>query len=246
MLNFFSFLAIVNGMDKSFSLLKAQTLFDLAKFKQAAIFENVEFVWEVLSRLSAFLKTLTLGKIEVDIPLGVTLVHPESVSIGKGTVLESGAYIKGPCWIGENCSIRQGAYIRGDVITGDHCVIGHATEIKNALLLDHVHAAHFAYVGDSLLGNRVNLGAGVKCANLKLDHTPILISYQSEKWNTGLKKFGAIIGDGCQIGCNTVLNPGTVLGKNVDCYPNLTLGGVVEPDQIIKNRDRLCFISKSK
>lgn len=233
-------------MNKSNSLLKAQNLFDLENFKHALLFENVEYVWEVLSLISKFLLSLPLGKIETEVPPGVTLVNPETISIGKGTILEAGAYIKGPCWIGENCSIRQGAYIRGDLITGDSCVIGHVTEIKNALLLNHAHAAHFAYVGDSILGNHVNLGAGVKCANLKLDRAPITLSYREEKKNTGLKKFGAIMGDGCQIGCNTVLNPGTILGKNVDCYPNVTLGGVVESNQSIKNKDRLCFIAKSK
>ena len=230
-------------MEKNFS---PGDLFDLTHFRHAAIFKNVAYAWEVIPGISSFLKTLSLGKIEVNIPEGATLVNPSQISIGKGSIVEPGAYIKGPCAMGENCTIRQGAYIRGDVITGNDCVIGHATEVKNALFLDNAHAAHFAYIGDSILGNNVNMGAGTKLANLKLNRAEVIIYYHQVKIKTGLRKFGALIGDGCQIGCNAVLNPGTILGKNVDCFPLVNIGGVVEDNHIVKNQMNLSFTPKSK
>jgi NDP-sugar pyrophosphorylase family protein len=233
-------------MERNLFFLKAEAFFDLSKYKHAAIFENTEFVWEALAQIPGFINKQPLGQIEVDIPLGVTLVNPKAISIGKGTVVEAGAYIKGPCVIGENCSIRQGAYIRGDVLAGNGCVIGHDTEVKNAIFLDHAQGAHFAYVGDSILGNNVNLGAGTKCANLKFNQTDVAIFFEGKKISTGLRKLGAIIGDGCQTGCNTVLNPGTILGKNVDCYPNVNISGVVGANQMVKSSATLCFTSKSK
>ena len=134
-----------------------------------------------------YLKSLDLGKIAIDVPSTVILVNPELISIGEGTVIEPGAYIQGPCIIGKNCTVRHGAYIRGDVITGDHCVIGHDTEVRHSVFLDRACAAHFNYVGDSVLGNGVNLGAGVKCANLRLDHRPIHVVVSGERIDTKFK-----------------------------------------------------------
>ncbi len=156
-------------------------------------------------------------------------LHP-----GQGSVIESGAYIRGPCVIGSNCVVRHGAYIRGNVLTGHGCVIGHDSELKQAILLNHAQAAHFAYVGDSILGNHVNLGAGVKCANFKLDHTTINLRIDDQKIETGLRKFGALIGDRSQIGCNTVTNPGTLIGQDVHCYPCLNIQGFVPSRSMIK------------
>lgn len=208
--------------------------FDLSSFKFAHLFEGTAQVWEVLNKISPFLKTQSLGHIEIEIPAGVHIVNPEWVSIGKGSVLEPGAYIKGPCIIGENCTIRHGAYIRGDFICGNKCVIGHDTEVKNSLFLDCTHAAHFAYLGDSILGNRVNLGAGTKCANLKFDNSNIVITVENQKINTGMRKFGAIIGDDTQLGCNAVTNPGTLLGKGVVCYPCFNFGGFIPSGSKVK------------
>jgi len=208
--------------------------FDLSSFKHAELFDGLKQVWEVLNKISPFLQTQTLGNIEVEIPAGVHIINPEWVSIGRGTILEPGAYIKGPCLIGDNCTIRHGAYIRGDFICGNKCVIGHATEIKNTLMLNEAHAAHFAYLGDSVLGNKVNLGAGTKCANLKFDNSNIVIVVQNQKINTGMRKFGAIIGDYTQIGCNAVTNPGTLLGKKVLCYPCFSFGGFIPSGSRVK------------
>jgi UDP-N-acetylglucosamine diphosphorylase / glucose-1-phosphate thymidylyltransferase / UDP-N-acetylgalactosamine diphosphorylase / glucosamine-1-phosphate N-acetyltransferase / galactosamine-1-phosphate N-acetyltransferase len=159
----------------------------------------------------------------------------DNISIGKGTVIESGALIKGPTIIGDNNEIRQGAYIRGNVIIGNKCVVGHTTEMKTAVMLGESKAAHFAYVGDSILG-KVNLGAGTRLANLKMTESKIVVSIAGKKYETGLRKFGAICADGVETGCNSVTAPGTLLGKNVLLYPNATGRGYYPPNTIIKLR----------
>lgn len=229
--------------------LHPKSLFELTAFAHAALFENCTYVWEVLPKIAAYLKKQRLGKIAVDIPTGAYLIDPESIVIGKGTVVEPGAYIKGPCIIGENCVVRHGAYIRGDVIAGNRCIIGHDTEVKNALFLNGAHAAHFAYVGDSILGNNVNLGAGTKCANLKFDNGAIAVRFGDRLIETGLRKFGAVFGDGAQTGCNAVTNPGTIFGKNSACYPCTNPSGYVDENCIVKPDQKLCihpFRSKAK
>jgi NDP-sugar pyrophosphorylase family protein len=216
--------------------LSAENFFDLSKYKHAALFYDQKFVWEALNQIEKYLSTTKLGQIEIDIPSTAFLVDSHLISIGKGSIIEPGAYVKGPCIIGNNCAIRHGAYIRGNLITGDHCVIGHDTEIKNAILLDGVHAAHFAYVGDTILGNRVNLGAGTKCANLKFNNKQtIFVEFQTQKIDTRLRKFGAILGDDVQTGCNAVTNPGTILGKNVHCCPAMTIKGTIPANSLVKN-----------
>ncbi len=213
--------------------LSPEAFFSLTAFEHRCLFDGCEFVWEALSRLPSYLEQASLGKIQVKVPASATLIFPEKISIGEGTLIEPGAFIQGPCIIGRNCQIRQGAYIRGGVILADHCVVGHVTELKNTIFLNHAAAAHFNYVGDSILGNQVNLGAGAKCANLRLDHSPVSIRTQGKKFVTGLKKLGAILGDGAQIGCNAVLNPGSFLGKNAGCYPLLSVHGYVPDGKII-------------
>ena len=150
---------------------------------------------------------------ECPIPTNVTLVNAESISIGKGSVIEPGAYIEGPCVIGQNCRIRHGAYLREYVLTGDRCVIGHSTEVKHAIFLNDSKAPHFNYVGDSILGNHVNIGAGVICANFRLDKQDVVVEVEGETYQTGITKFGTILGDSSQLGCNTVINPGVLLRK---------------------------------
>lgn len=213
--------------------------FNLSLFAHAELFKDCIHVWEALTRIHTYLLNLPLGKIEVDVPHGTFLINPEQISIGKGTVLEPGAYIKGPCVIGENCSVRHGAYIRGDFIAGNGCVIGHDTEVKNAVMLDKAQAGHFAYLGDTILGNRVNLGAGTKCANFRLDHMPVKVFFEGKNIPTGLKKFGAIVGDESQLGCNSVTNPGSLIGKQVLCYPCINMGGVIPSRQIIRSNQQI-------
>ena len=204
--------------------------FDLSTFEHASLFEENAPAWMALKRIKVMLSTMQLGLIEGVIEEGALLVNPELISIGAGSVVEAGAYIRGPCSIGRKCEVRHGAYIRGNVITGNGCVIGHATEMKNSILLNNACAAHFAYVGDTILGNRVNLGAGVKCANFRFDGKPIRVDGKE----SGLRKLGAIIGDDTHIGCNAVTMPGTLIGKRSRCYPCLNIGGVIAEDSTIK------------
>lgn len=213
--------------------------FDLSQFKHAAIFNGCSYVWEALARIAPYLKSYKLGLFESDVPEGVYLANRESIAIGKGVVIEPTAYIKGPCIIGDNSTVRHGAYIRGEVIVGESSVVGHDTEIKNSILMNNCHASHFAYIGDCIIGNNVNLGAGTKCANLRLDNKPVSLVLDDGQIQTGLRKFGAIIGDGCQTGCNSVTNPGTLLGKNVYCYPCTNLGGVVQADCTVRSDTNL-------
>lgn len=216
--------------------LLTKSFFDLEDFPFKELFEGITYPWEALSRLSTYLSKIQ-PKIEIDVPPGVHLVNPEKIAIGEGTVIEPGAMIVGPCLIGTNCQIRQGAYIRGNVVAGPGSVIGHCTEVKHSILLKGAMAAHFNYVGDSILGRSVNLGAGVKCANFRLDHKEIMIYCRGQKVATGLRKLGAIIGDEAQIGCNAVTNPGTLIGRGVICYPSLNIGGVIAPFTKVASHD---------
>jgi len=208
--------------------------FDLSDYEHAVIFDGVENVWEALNKIKEYLASLELGIIEVKIPDGVILINPELISIGKNTHVEPGAFIQGPCVIGDNSIIRQGAYIRGNLIAGKQTVIGHATEIKNSIFLDFAQAPHFAYVGDSILGNHVNLGAGTKLANLRFDNQPVSIELDDRKVETGLRKFGAVFGDFSQSGCNTVTNPGTIFGKKACCFPCMNVGGFIPEGKLVR------------
>jgi NDP-sugar pyrophosphorylase family protein len=225
--------------------LNPANFFDLSNFKHAKIFDDCNYVWDAITKISEYLSSYKNFKIEVDVPDNAYLIDKESISIGKGTIIEPGAYIKGPCIIGDNCVVRHGAYIRGDFIAGDSCVIGHDTEVKSTIMLNYAHAAHFAYLGNSILGNNVNLGAGTKCANLKLDGEKINLLCDGLLIATGLRKLGSIIGDGCQLGCNSVTNPGTILEKNVFCYPCTNFGGFI-PENSLVQPDTKVIIKKRR
>lgn len=153
---------------------------------------------------------------------GAVLIGTE-ISIAPGVLIESGAYVKGPVIIGENAEIRQGAYLRGNCIIGKRCVVGHVTEVKHSVMLDDAKAGHFAYLGDTILGNDVNLGAGTKMANLRLVGGEVQVRTENGTIATGLRKLGAILGDHVQTGCNSVTNPGTLLGKKSFVLPNVTV-----------------------
>ncbi len=207
-------------------MIDVETYFSLDAFEHQDLWEEDGPVWSPLLHLKNYLNQIHF-QIEIEISAGVHLVNPQWISIGEGTTIEPGVMIQGPCVIGKNCAIRHGAYIREEVILGNGCQIGHSAELKHSILLDGASATHFVYVGDSILGRFVNLGAGVKCANLRLDHKEVSIFYEGKKWKTGLKKFGAIVGDWVQIGCNSVLNPGTLFGKESFSYPLMNLKGVI-------------------
>jgi NDP-sugar pyrophosphorylase family protein len=206
------------------------------------LFKDVEYVWETLKNLKTFLEKYVKPEIEGIIQGGVFIEGP--VYIGEGTVVEPFVYIKGPAYIGKNCEIRQGAYIRGNVYIGDNCVVGHCTEVKNSILLNGAKAPHFNYVGDSILGHKVNLGAGTKISNLKMGpSSTVKISVNGEVYDTGLRKLGAIIGDESETGCNSVLNPGTILGKKVLVYPNASVRGYIPSNSIVKFKPDLDIVS---
>jgi NDP-sugar pyrophosphorylase family protein len=159
---------------------------------------------------------------------GAVLVG-RNIKIGKGVLIESGAMIKAPAIIGDHSEIRQGAYLRGYCLVGKRCVVGHATEVKHSIFLNDAKAGHFAYLGDSILGNRVNLGAGTKCANLRFVAGNVSVRTAINKIDTGLRKLGAVIGDDCQTGCNSVTSPGTILGPGSLVLPNVTAPSGVHP-----------------
>jgi len=203
--------------------------FDLTATAHASLFDGVVQAWEVLPRIGAYLerhlKPANHGKM-----VGSPHIGP-LVFIGKGTVVEPGACILGPAWIGENCHIRHGAYIRENVIVGDGCVVGNSTEVKNSLLFNGVQAPHYNYVGDSVLGTKSHLGAGVILSNFRLDGKTITVHAGRQRFPTDLRKFGALIGDHAEIGCNSVLNPGSILGRRARMYPGTVWQGCLSEGQ---------------
>ncbi len=209
-------------------------LFDLTQTEHAALFEGCQFAWEPLKKIQTYLAQHLRPALHNRCE-GVAYIG-ENVFIGEGTVVEDGAMIKGPAIIGRNCEIRHNAYIREQVIIGDNCVVGNACEVKNSLLFNHVVAPHFNYIGDSILGFKAHLGAGVKISNFKLVPSNVIIETDGQRLDTGLRKFGALIGDNAEVGCNAVLNPGSIVGRNSVVYPNTNWRGVLAANLIVKNK----------
>jgi UDP-N-acetylglucosamine diphosphorylase / glucose-1-phosphate thymidylyltransferase / UDP-N-acetylgalactosamine diphosphorylase / glucosamine-1-phosphate N-acetyltransferase / galactosamine-1-phosphate N-acetyltransferase len=217
-------------------------LFDLKQTDHAALFDGCQHAWEALCRIQTYLKA-NLRRGLHNHCQGVAFIG-EEVFIGEGTLVEDGAMIKGPAIIGRNCQIRHNAYLRENVIIGDHCVVGNSSELKNSLLFNHANVPHFNYVGDSILGYKAHLGAGVKISNVKLVQGNILVEVEGKPHDTGLRKFGALVGDGSEIGCNAVLNPGSVIGRGSVVYANTNWRGVLPPHSIVKNKSVQQVISK--
>src|SRR5438132_1473422 len=205
---------------------------DLDRTGHRMLFENAENVWDALKQIASYLqfrlKPAMNGKL-----VGRPFVS-NSVFIGKGTVIEQGAMIKGPAWIGENCEIRNGCYVRENVIVGNGVVMGNSCEFKNCIVFDEAQIPHFNYVGDSIIGFKSHLGAGVILSNVKLDHTEIAVAAKEGNIATGLTKFGAIVGDRTEIGCNAVINPGSVLGRDCMIYPNVNFRRVLPEGSVVK------------
>jgi NDP-sugar pyrophosphorylase family protein len=215
-------------------MFKPADLFDLSQTEHAKIFNECTYAWEALSKIAAFLQANLCPALHNHCE-GVAFIG-EKVFIGEGTLVEDGVMIKGPATIGKNCEIRHNAYVRENVIIGDNCVVGNACELKNALLFNHATVPHFNYVGDSILGFRAHLGAGAKISNVKLVPGNIQIEVEGKPVDTGLRKFGALMGDRTDIGCNVVLNPGSIIGRNSIIYPNTNWRGILPPNHIVKNR----------
>jgi NDP-sugar pyrophosphorylase family protein len=198
------------------------------------LFENQKYVWEALKQIASYLqfrlKPAVLGEL-----VGKPFIS-RNVFVGSGTIIEQGAVLKGPAWIGENCHIRSGCYVRENVIVGNGVVMGNSCEFKNSILFDEAQVPHFNYVGDSILGYRTHLGAGVILSNVKLDHGEIAVTAADGNIATGLTKFGAIVGDRTEIGCNAVINPGSVLGRDCIIYPGANFRGVLPHGSILQVR----------
>jgi NDP-sugar pyrophosphorylase family protein len=215
-------------------MFEASELFDLTQTRHAALFEGCRYAWEALTRIASYLDAIKTH--ELYNRCEGTAYIGENVSIGGGTVLEDGVMIVGPAVIGRNCQIRHNAYIRQNVIIGDECVVGNATEVKNSVLFNKAQAPHFNYIGDSVLGYKAHLGAGVKISNFKIFPGNITVEIDGEPFDTGLRKFGALLGDHCEVGCNAVLSPGSILGRSSVVYPNVTWRGILPERMIVKNK----------
>ena len=207
-------------IDKGYDLLMTfpgASFLDLSKTEHAALFQESMPVWEPLKQISDYLQRFLQPKMN-----GVILGAPyigDRVFIGAGTVIENGATLLGPAWIGSDCRIRSGCYIRENVIVGNGVVLGNSCEFKNCIVFDEAQIPHFNYVGDSILGYKAHIAAGVILWNVRLDRAEISVKYQTAKIPTGLKKFGAIIGDKAEIGCNAVVSPGSIIGRGSLIYP---------------------------
>ncbi|WCJ59869.1 DapH/DapD/GlmU-related protein [Fontisphaera persica] len=209
-------------------------LFDLSQTEHAEVFAGCRHAWEALARLADYLRDRVQPVLKNRCE-GVAYIG-DRVFIGEGTLVEDGAMIKGPAIIGRNCQIRHNAYIRENVIIGDGCVVGNSCELKNALLFNHCEVPHFNYVGDSILGYKAHLGAGVILSNLKLVPGNVTVAWEGQVLDTGLRKFGALIGDRAQIGCNSVLNPGSIIGRDSVIYPCTNWRGVLPAGALAKNK----------
>ena len=215
-------------------MIKTRELFDFSGTAFAPVLEKCEYPWQALSEIKKFI-----------LELGATLDGSEYNKIGedvwvhKSASVAPTAYIGGPCIIMENAEVRHCAFVRGSALVGADCVVGNSVELKNVILFDHVQTPHYNYVGDSILGYYSHMGAGSITSNVKSDKQLVVVRNGEEKIETGLKKFGAMLGDYVEVGCNSVLNPGTVVGRNSNVYPTSCVRGVIPADSIWKNDGRI-------
>lgn len=214
---------------------RVEDYFSLEGLEHRELLQSVEKVWDLLRVLESYVDERLRPGIHGDVAEGA-FVAEDRVYIAPGAVVEPGAMVKGPAIIGPGAVIRHGAYVREYVVVSANCVVGHATELKRVIMLEGSQAPHFNYVGDSVLGRGVNLGAGTRLANLKNDGTEIRLRFGEETVSTGLRKFGAILGDGVHTGCNVVTSPGTLVGPGCMIYPGTVLRGVYPARRLIKLR----------
>lgn len=213
---------------------KIKNLYNLEETIAEEIFKNATYPWEVLPKIENFI-----------LELGESLSEArykkigEDVWIAKTATVAPTAYIKGPAIIGENAEIRHCAFIRGKAIIGEGAIVGNSTEVKNSILFNKALAPHYNYVGDTILGYKAHMGAGSITSNVKSDKKLVVVKNGTEKIETGLKKFGAMIGDEVEVGCGTVLNPGTVIGKKSNIYPLSSVRKVVPANSIYKNQNEI-------
>lgn len=209
-------------------MIKTAELFDLRRSGAGKYLEAFPYPWEALPGIKGMI--LELGK-----HLGEEYIQTElQIWVHKTAKIAATAFLGGPCIIGANTEVRHCAFIRGAVLVGENCLVGNSVEVKNAILFDGVQVPHFNYVGDSILGYRAHMGAGAVTSNVKSDKTTVVVKRGETRVETGLKKFGAVVGDFVEVGCNAVLNPGTVVGRNSTIYPASCVRGVVPENFIWK------------
>ena len=211
---------------------KTKELFDCKVDYMADLFDGCEYPWEMLPNIGPYIK----GLIEKGLD-GFEKIA-DGVYVGKNVKIYPTATIEAPCIIGDNTEVRPGAFIRGNALIGPNCVIGNSSELKNCVLLEQVQVPHYNYVGDSILGIHAHMGAGSICSNLKSDGKNVII-HGDIPYDTGLRKIGGILGDGADIGCGSVLNPGTIVGKHTSVYPLTSLRGVYPANCIVKSNDNI-------
>ena len=213
---------------------RIENLFNLEQTIAKDIFEGVTYPWEVLPKIEEFIISLgkTLDKNEYE-------EKGENIWIAKSAKVAPTAYIAGPAIIGKNAEIRHCAFVRGKAIVGEGAVVGNSTELKNVILFNKVQVPHYNYVGDSILGYKSHMGAGSITSNVKSDKKLVIVKNDKEQIETGLKKFGAMLGDEVEVGCGSVLNPGTVIGKHTNIYPLSSVRGVVPEHSIYKNKNEI-------
>ena len=215
-------------------------LFKVAKYLDVEhtiakyMFDTVDNPWEVLPQIKSFIEQL--GPM---LPAEEYEQRGENVWISKSATVAPTAYIGGPCIIDAGTEVRHCAFIRGSAVIGKNCVIGNSTEVKNSIIFDEVQIPHYNYVGDSILGYKSHFGAGVITSNIKNDKSNVEVNFALGRMDTKLRKFGAVVGDNVQVGCNTVLNPGTIIGRNTNIYPLCNVRGLVNADSIYKTNGKV-------
>lgn len=213
---------------------KISNLYNLDETIAKDIFNGCEYPWEVLPKIKDFIIKLgeSLDKNEYE-KIG------ENVWIAKSAKIAPTAYINGPAIIGKEAEVRHCAFIRGNAIVGQKAVVGNSTELKNVILFNNVQVPHYNYVGDSILGYKSHMGAGSITSNVKSDKKLVIVKNGNEKIETGLKKFGSMVGDNVEVGCGSILNPGSVIGRNTNIYPLSSVRGFVKPNSIYKNQNEI-------
>ena len=220
-------------------MLKANDFFTLPKdFLFKDYFSLSDAPWEWLTKIKDSLADYPFQDTSIDVPSNLSIKG--KVFIHPTVKLPPYGSIEGPCYVGKNTELRPGIYIRGNVIVGENCVLGNSCEFKNTLILDNAQIPHFTYVGDSIIGNKAHLGAGVICSNLRLDQKDIKIfDLEKKSHDTKMRKLGAIVGDGVEVGCNAVLNPGSLLLAGSMVYPNTTFSGTLNSGEIAHNEQKM-------
>ena len=214
--------------------LMIKSLYNMEETIAAGIFEGKTYPWEVLPEIKTFI--ITLGE---SLPLDKFDRREGNIWIAKSAKIYPTATILGPCIIDEDTEVRPGAFIRGNAIVGKNCVVGNSTELKNVILFNRVQVPHYNYVGDSVLGFKSHMGAGAVTSNVKSDKTLVVVKNKEERFETGLKKFGAMLGDEVEVGCNSVLNPGTVIGRHSNVYPTSSVRGFIPSNHIYKDAEHI-------